>query len=133
MTERVVKIAIRCGDTNCAHPDEGWQCVYLRRAVADMMAVCTLFPTNRQTSYTHLKVAEGWILRCELCRQAEGEVPVTFRNETGLCPACGVRIITTYPPQEVPPTRVRCHSCDVELGPKEIRAAVEAYQGEAGG
>jgi hypothetical protein len=127
MTERVVKIAIRCGDTNCMNPEEDWQCPYLRRGHGDMLATCTLFPTNSACSYTHLTIQEGWILRCELCRQAEGENPVVFRNETGVCPNCRVRIVTSYPPQEVPPTRVRCHNCDTELGPKEIRAAVEEY------
>lgn len=129
MTTRTVNIEIRAGDTNCADPDGSWQCPFLRRAVADMLAVCTLFPTNAVTSYTHLKVADGWILRCEMCRHAEGdEQPASFRNAMGVCPYCGVCIVTMYPPQEVPPTMIRCHACESELGPLEIRRAVAVYR-----
>jgi hypothetical protein len=131
MTQRTISLSIRAGETNCAAVDDTWQCPFLRRAVADMMAVCTLFPTNTTTSYTHLKVVEGWILRCEMCRKAEeNEQPVSFRNATGLCPFCGVRIVTMYPPQEIPPTTIRCHACESELGPLEIRRAVAAYRAD---
>ena len=128
MTVRKLSLEIRCGDTNCMHPDEDWQCPYLRRGYGDMLATCVLFPTSSDCSYTHLKVNDGWILRSEMCRNAEGENPIAFQNATGICPYCGVRIVTSYPPQEVPPTKVRCHSCEGELGPKEIRRAVEQYR-----
>jgi hypothetical protein len=129
MTKRVVSLEIHAGETNCADPDKDWACPFLRRAVGDMMAVCVLFPTSTTTSYTHLKIVDGWILRCELCRKAEkDENPVVFINATGICPFCGARFITSYPPQEVPPAEVRCHSCETRMGPREIRRAVENYR-----
>ena len=129
MTKRVIHLEIQADATSCAEPGTDKPCPFLRRSVGSAMGICMLFPVSTSVSYTQLKVVEGRILRCELCRKAEDSTqPTVFLNATGLCPLCGARFITSYPPQEVPPVQVRCHSCEARMGPREIRQAVEAYK-----
>lgn len=46
-------------------------------------------------------------------------------NRTFDCPHCGVEITTCWPPQEVPPGIVICHSCGVRIVPKTVRRLID--------
>lgn len=67
--QKVLRIPIKCGEQTCASKP-GEFCQFLGTVRFGSVPVCRLFPSHID-SHTFLEEADGWIQRCDACKEAK--------------------------------------------------------------
>lgn len=68
-TLKIIKIEIKCGENTCASAP-GVFCRFLGTVRFGAVSVCRLFPDHTD-SHTVLDEVDGWVQRCDACKEAK--------------------------------------------------------------